>query len=248
MSVVALPLSPPGTSSRKERVAAFSIPPTSTPDDSPASTGPPSSLGLRKKVNFSPWANEHHPVKIVDGVVDTEVRVLPPSRECAASHKSILKANVQENGSRGGQDGPSDEPQSVAEAMESIVQQLIRNDHVECVDAYQTLTAAVKAYDDLPEQTVLRSQLHLITKAMKQHLTVLDRSDYQPSDINLVTSALKVLVILVWNSDFSPHLSDTSDSLHSTEPYPQSSSIEHPKQSSSTIFIFWPRRNSATVS
>ena len=141
-------------------------------------------------------------------VNESEVRTLPPSRECAAAGKSILKANAQENQIGTTNDGPIDEPQSLIEIMDSIVHQLARGDTAECVDAYQTLAAAVKAYDDLPDQSLLRSKLHLITKSMKQHLTSLDRPDFQPTETNLVTSALKVVVILVWNPDFSPYLTD----------------------------------------
>lgn len=119
-----------------------------------------------------------------------------------------MKLNGQEDLIIGAHDGAGDEKQSLNDTMESIVQQLIRNDTVECVDAYQTLAAAVKVYDELPDLTILKSRLHQITKAIKQHLCVLDQSEPQPAEINLVTSALKVLVILVWNSDFSPLLAD----------------------------------------
>lgn len=185
----------------------FPIPPTSTPDDSPASH-PPSSLGSRKKVGFSSLTDVHEPAGRVNQPDNVSIRPLPPSRECSTSSKSILKANGQVHALLSITDGPGDEKQSLNDTMESILQQLARNETAECVDAYQTLASAVKAYDELPEQIVLRSKLHAITKSIKQHLAALDQPDPQPCDINLVTSALKVLVILVWNDDFSSFLSD----------------------------------------
>ncbi|ETN38848.1 uncharacterized protein HMPREF1541_06889 [Cyphellophora europaea CBS 101466] len=202
-----LPPSPPTTSSRKQRLPFFPIPPTSTPDDSPASQ-PPSSLGSRKKVGFSPWTDIHESTEVVNPTDKIPVRPLLPSRDCSTSNKSILKANDQGLAVPSSHDGPGDEKQSLNEIMESILHQLARNDSTECVDAYQTLAAAVKAYDELPEQLVLRNKLQSITKSIKLHLSALDQPEPQPCDINLVTSALKVLVILVWNSDFAPYLSD----------------------------------------
>jgi hypothetical protein len=183
------------------------VPPTSTPDESPASN-PPSSLGSRKKVNFSSWTNIH---QAADASTPTEifpVRPLPPSRECSTSGKSILKSNGNIDTVSTATDGPADPIQSLDDTMESIVQQLARNDTIECVDAYQTLVSIFRAYEEIPDAAIFRNRLPLIAKAIKLHLTVLDQSQPQPSDINLVTSALKFVVILVWNKDFAQYIPD----------------------------------------
>ena len=105
-------------------------------------------------------------------------------------------------------DGPADERLSLNEVMESIVQQLSKNDNSESVDAYQTLASTIKAYNEIPEQAVLKNKLTTITRHIRQHLSALGKQDPLPSDVNLVTSALKVLVILVWNPEFEALLDD----------------------------------------
>ena len=211
-AVDVLPLSPPATASgsRKQARPLFALKQTaSTPDDSPESGPEFSSLGSRKKVEFSPWADIHHPSALVTTLLEsTVVKSLPPSRECQSYIKSILKSSIQDEKRSPGFDGPADEKVSLNEVMESIVQQLSKNETTESIDAYQTLTSTIKAYDEIPDQAVLKNKLTAIARQIRQHLGAKERLEHEPGDTNLVTSALKVLVILVWNAEFEALLSD----------------------------------------
>ena len=211
MSVVdAFLPSPPATSSRKQSLPfPTSKPLTSTPNDSPASGPECSSLGSRRKVEFSPWTNVHQPDAVVtSSLLPTHVKTLPPSRECSTSGKSILKPTGYEEAVMSGLDGTSDEHQSLSETMDSIVQQLARNDDAESVDAYNTLASAIKAYDELPEEVVIKTKLLAITKHIRRHLSIPKKTELEPIESRLVTSALKLAIILVWNQEFSSLLSD----------------------------------------
>ena len=107
-----------------------------------------------------------------------------------------------------GFDGASDEYQSLSEAMDSIVQQLAKNDDAESVDAYNTLSSAIKAYDELPEAVVVKTKLSVITKHIRQHLSIPKKTNLELIETRLATSALKLAIILVWNQEFSTLLSD----------------------------------------
>ena len=207
-----LPLSPPATSSgsRKQARLLFMLSrTTSTPDDSSESGPESSSLASKKKVEFSPWADIHHSSALVTTLPESSgVKSLPPSRECQSYIKSILKSSIQDEKQSHGFDGTSDDKLSLNEVMESIVQQLSKSDNTESIDAYQTLASTIKAYDEIPDQAVLKNKLTTVTRQIRQHLGVKERMEHQPGDINLITSALKVLVILVWNTEFEALLSD----------------------------------------
>ena len=211
MSVVdTFPPSPPATSSRKQSLPFSTAKPlTSTPNDSPASGPECSSLGSRRKVEFSPWTNVHQPDAVVtSSLLSTHVKILPPSRECSTSGKSILKPTGYEETVVSGLDGTSDEHHSLSETMDSIVQQLAKNDDAESVDAYNTLASAIKAYDELPEEVVIKTKLSAIMKHIRQHLSIPKKTELEPIESRLVTSALKLAIILVWNQDFSSLLND----------------------------------------
>jgi len=203
-----LPPSPPTTSSKEKpslscHFQAF----TRTPDDSPASL--PGSGG-RKRVEFSPWTNVHDPPAFTqsDSHVSTNVRSLRPSRECQSSSKSILKAVAGDDKLVYGPDGPQDINVPMSEMIESIVQQLSKDDRALSVDAYQTLASMIKTYDEIPEEAVLKNKIGAILKFVKRDLAIADKSDVRLADTGLITQALKILIIFVWSRDFSPLLSD----------------------------------------
>lgn len=89
--------------------------------------------------------------------------------------------------------------------MESIVQQLASDERTISVDAYQTLAKVIRQYDDIPDEAVLRSKVTTILKYIKRDLL---RPMDEIADTNLVTQALKVLVIFVWNPEYSSFLTD----------------------------------------
>lgn len=98
--------------------------------------------------------------------------------------------------------------------MDSLLRNLAVNERASSVDAYQTMTSLIRTYDEAPEQDVLQKKTALLQKYIKRDLVVLDIPfDNLPSDErlsmgNLVLSALKVLVIVVWSPAYSPYLTD----------------------------------------
>ena len=107
-----------------------------------------------------------------------------------------------------GMDGQQEPKLSLIEMMNSVLQQLSNQDKTTRVDAYQVLASIVKFYDDVPEEVVLKNRIDVILKIIRQDLTTNTKAPILPADVNLVTQALKVLVIFVWNRKFAPLLCD----------------------------------------
>lgn len=97
----------------------------------------------------------------------------------------------------------------MSEMMESIVNQLFQDDRALSVDAYRTLASVIREYDDIPEEAVLKSKINTILKYIKRDLLRQVKPD-EPhiADTNLMTQALKVLVIFVWSREYSSLMSD----------------------------------------
>jgi hypothetical protein len=225
--LIVLPPSPPTTNSREhapltqdidyghklnsiKSIDALKNPPLGTPDESPASfPGSESGSGKsRKRVEFSPWTNIHNaPVFTTSSPNNVAVRPLLPSRELSSS-ASILKTSSQLDFAP---QVVEDEPQpqvSLADMLESITQQLSRNKVPESIDAYQTLSSTLKAYCEVPDSQAFKSRLAPLMLHIRRDLSILDKSEYGPAEINLATQTLKVLAILAWNRNFSILLSN----------------------------------------
>ncbi|KIX06570.1 uncharacterized protein Z518_04546 [Rhinocladiella mackenziei CBS 650.93] len=204
-----LPPSPPSTSPRKKPLRSHaSVNLTSTPD-SPVSFPGSSHGGTRKRVEFSPWTNAHEPMPNSLPSSGAKLKTNPPSSACQSSLKSILKpAPINEEMLQAAHKEP-DADRSMGDMMESIVQQLSQDDRSVSVDAYQTLSSVIREYDDVPDEAALKSKIHNILKYIKRDLLRQGKPD-EPhiADINLVTQALKVLVIFAWSRDYSSLLSD----------------------------------------
>lgn len=180
----------------------------STPDDSPASMPGSSNLG-RKKVDFSVQINVHNTAAFASSPEQAaSIKALPPSRENRTATRSILKPPSQTELLVEGIDSHHDEKLSVNETVDSILRQLSKNDKPTSLDAYNTLAAMFKAYDELPEAITLKNKLSTLIKYIRRDIVSQDQGDEMPTDTNLILSALKLLIILVWSPTFSPLLSD----------------------------------------
>ena len=206
-----LPPSPPTTSSRKTDGSRLCLAPPiamSTPEDSPASMPGSSNLG-RKRVDFSAQINVHDAAAFASSPEQAaSIKTLPPSRENRTATRSILKPPSQTEMLLESMDGQNDENLSVNETMESILQQLSKNDKHTSLDAYNTLASMFKAYDELPEAITLKRKLSTLISYIRRDVESQDQTDEVPADINLVLSAVKLLAILVWSPTFSPLLLD----------------------------------------
>ncbi|KEF63018.1 uncharacterized protein A1O9_00993 [Exophiala aquamarina CBS 119918] len=201
-----LPPSPPSTSSRRKPLfTKSSMNLTSTPE-SPASIQGSSSNGTRKRVEFSPWTNASDLIHASECPSTTStVKPLPPSSECQASLKSILKTTQVNEEPLPTAKGQKEEGISMGAMMESIVQQLAGDERTISVDAYQTLAKVIRQYDDIPDEAVLKSKVTKILKYIRRDLL---KPIDEIADTNLITQALKVLVIFVWNAEYSSFLTD----------------------------------------
>ncbi|EXJ59392.1 uncharacterized protein A1O5_12273 [Cladophialophora psammophila CBS 110553] len=201
-----LPLSPPSTSSRRKiSLPNASTNATSTPDSAASFPGS-SNTATRKRVGFS--ISTHAQELSSSQPPSSTTRPLPSVSGSQSALKSILKP-CPVDGHTLQTDGSQEVKRSMSEMMESIVQQLSRDDRSLSVDAYQTLSAVIREYDDIPEEDVLKAKINTIMKYIKRDLQKQPNPDEPPiADTNLVTQALKVLVIFAWNRDYSSLLTD----------------------------------------
>ena len=208
----ARPPTPPRSSSRLEGCSDVEVPKTlqqtflSTPDESPASCTISVDSGsgrIRKRVDFSPWAP---PVFTPSSSTKQSIRPLPPSRECKSS-TSILKSSSQPLPQSGPQPAPVHAYDSLAEMLTSIMQQLATGDRSAVLDAYATLAGTMKGFDDIPETGALKEQLHNLCKYIRRDIQT-DGVELGPADSNIITSALKVAIAIVWDVSFNYLLTD----------------------------------------
>ncbi|KAL8738382.1 MAG: hypothetical protein Q9181_000804 [Wetmoreana brouardii] len=175
-----------------------------TPNESPSSSSEcvnGSSGKLPKRVIFSPWTS-YHKALYPSGkanIMDVKVRALPPSKDCVAVHKSILKVSGERSSPT--IDFPKqlilDPNDSVAAMLRSITQYLANASRALRLDTYKTLLGCLAAYDEVPNTQSLADNLAAFLEYIRR-----DMSAKQPesgnSDTELATSALKVLSVILY--------------------------------------------------
>ncbi|KIW71920.1 hypothetical protein PV04_00147 [Phialophora macrospora] len=204
----ALPLSPPSTSSRRKAVMMSSSVKGTSPSSSPASFPGSSNTGSRKRVGFSTGANVHRPVSTSQ---PPSSGARPPfaSADSQSSLRSILKPATILEKTEQTTDGAQDGNRSMVAMMDGFIEQLSQDDRSLSVDAYQTLANVIRNYDDIPDEDVLKAKISTFMKYIKRDL-LRKLSPEEPSiaDTNLITQALRLLIIFVWNKDYASLLSD----------------------------------------
>ncbi|KAL8703781.1 MAG: hypothetical protein Q9201_003046 [Fulgogasparrea decipioides] len=175
-----------------------------TPNESPSSSSEcvnGSSGKLPKRVIFSPWTS-YHKALYPSGkanIMDVKIRALPPSKDCVALHKSILK--VSDERSSPTIDFPKqlilDSNDSVAAMFRSVTQYLANASRALRLDTYKTLLGCLGAYDEVPDTQSLADNLAAFLDYIRR-----DVSAKQPesgnADTELVTSALKLLSVILY--------------------------------------------------
>ena len=182
----------------------------STPADSPASLleSESGSGTKRKRVVFSSLANVHDPPNFTTSPLrKASVRDLPPSKECSSS-ASILKVSSQTEGQTGVHQRNPNTQSDLYGMLESVIKQLARSQRADSIDAYQTLTSTLKAYNDLPDGNTFNSRIVQLLEYLRRDLGAGERDGTEAADTNLVIHASKVLIILAWKQDFSNLLSN----------------------------------------
>ncbi|KAL8942061.1 MAG: hypothetical protein Q9216_001873 [Gyalolechia sp. 2 TL-2023] len=170
-----------------------------TPEESPSSSseyfnGPGGKLP--KRVVFSPWTSYHKP--LLSGgrtaILEEQLRTLPPSKECTASRKSILKISTNSSSPLSAlpQQLIFDPNETVAAMLRSVNQHLNSASRDSRLDSYRTLLGCLSADEDVPDSQSLIENLTGFLEYIRR-----DISAKQPgsgnADLELASSALKVL-------------------------------------------------------
>ncbi|KAL9619216.1 MAG: hypothetical protein Q9160_006151 [Pyrenula sp. 1 TL-2023] len=208
MLLSARPPTPPPSRSKKS--AAKTRLPSITPEASPSSADTSlnsSSNGTRKRVDFSPWTDEHQSAKLTPSSSTSQpIKPLPPSRDCKST-KSILKHNAISEQPVSTTKVVPDFQYDTKAMLDSILLQLETADRSTTIDAYANLCATLKAYGDKSDTGALRARMGDLLKYIRRDTQSKSR-ETGASDSLLVTHALKLLVYMIWNNSFTLLLSD----------------------------------------
>jgi hypothetical protein len=137
---------------------------------------------------------------------DTNLRVLPPSRENKCK-KSILKPYTPSPSCENRAD-PFSSPLAGQDAntlprmLESIVQQLAGQDMISRYEAYQTLSACLKAYDQTPDPALLEAKIPILQDFLRRDLTTTASDGTSPVH-RLPLLALKTTQALLFSTPSS---------------------------------------------
>ncbi|KAL8787794.1 MAG: hypothetical protein Q9213_001981 [Squamulea squamosa] len=174
-----------------------------TPNGSPSSSSDyfaGSSGKLHKRVVFSPWTKYHNPAHATDNaaVLDAKLRPLPPSKNCVALHKSILKASAEKNSPPFHNLQPLvlDPDQGLAVMLQSVTQRLSRASRDLRLDTYKALLGCMAAYDNVPATQTLVNNLAGFLDIIRRDI-VAKQPGTATFDVELVTCALKSLSAMI---------------------------------------------------
>lgn len=169
---------------------------------------------VRKRVGFHPWTTNivEPQLSTPDSEVAPSLKSLPPSRDCQISARPILKATYSTESAIRLLD--HQERKSHGDQMDSLLENLDAGDRSASTDAYQTMISLIRNYEEAPESEILQAKMTKLQTHIRRDLVVLDDNPESNSNEqrlglgNLVTSALKVLVTMVWSPVYSPCLTD----------------------------------------
>ena len=172
-----------------------------TPEESPSSSTEyfkGSSEKSRKRVGFSPWNEYHRSLSNSgrDSDSDSQLRRLPPSKECKSSNKSILKSSGDNAMVTLINDPQVFDHHNLPAMLRSTTLHLSSASRSSRLDAYSTLLACFSAYDDIPNIQELSEKVVEITSYIRRDTTT-KIADEGPLDIQLATQALKALTVFV---------------------------------------------------
>ncbi|KAL8808328.1 MAG: hypothetical protein Q9182_000148 [Xanthomendoza sp. 2 TL-2023] len=172
-----------------------------TPNESPSSSSDSyanSGGKSQKRVIFSPWHSYHNHLDLTS-LLEARIRPLPPSKECIALHKSILKASAEKNSPQLSlsQQLVLDPNQGIATMMESVTQRLTEASRDSRLDTYKNLIGCLSAYENLPETPILVSNLSGFLDFLRQDIMA-KQSGTANLDVELATTSLKILSTMLY--------------------------------------------------
>ena len=189
---------------------------TDTPDLSPSSSAENAQF-LRKaskRVGFSPWTEYHKaPIICNNRAVEHHLKQLPPSRERRTSYaRSILKPFDHSKIPNPSAAVGAHSYKSFAAMLESVVQHLAGGTRSSRLDAYHSLSGALKAYEGVPDQDAMSDKMGLLTQFIRRDMSATTPHS-GAADTTLVVQALKLLTIFIWTPELADHLSDEFQSF-----------------------------------
>ncbi|KAL8729474.1 MAG: hypothetical protein Q9166_004722 [cf. Caloplaca sp. 2 TL-2023] len=172
-----------------------------TPDESPSSSSDffaGSSGTLPKRVVFSPYMSFHHPNDKAS-VFDVKIRSLPPSKECIALHKSILKASAEKNSP------PYNFPQrlvlepdqGITVMLHSVSQHLTKASRDARLDTYKSLIGCLSTYENIPDTQSLVDNVAGFLGFIRRDILA-KQPGTENFDVELATTALKLFSIMLY--------------------------------------------------
>lgn len=185
-----------------------------TPEESPSSSSEyfdGSGGKLPKRVVFSPWTSYHKPL-LPGGktaMLEGKLRPLPPSKECIASNKSILKVSTNNSSPLFdvSQQLVLDPNETVAVMLRSVNQHLNSASRDSRLDSYRTLLGYLSAYEDVPGSQSLIENLSSFLEYIQRDIFAKQPGSGN-ADVELASHALKVLSTVLYTEglrDAVPH-------------------------------------------
>ncbi|KAL8989903.1 MAG: hypothetical protein Q9177_001315 [Variospora cf. flavescens] len=175
-----------------------------TPDGSPSSSSEyfhGSSGKLPKRVVFSPWTRYHKPPisHYKTTVMDGDLRPLPPSKQCVASNKSILKISTNNSSPLFDICQPLvlDPNEPVAGLLQSVNQHLSSASRDSRLDSYRTLLGCLSLYKEVPDTRLLIENLVGFLEHIRRDV-LSKKTETGLLDVELCSHALKVLVPILY--------------------------------------------------
>ncbi|KAL8634162.1 hypothetical protein Q9189_000081 [Teloschistes chrysophthalmus] len=175
-----------------------------TPDDSPSSSSEcvnGSAGRLPKRVIFSPLINYHKALypNSKSAITDIILRSLPPSKECLAMPKSILKVSTDSSSPATGFSPPwtIDPKDNLPAMLRSVSQHMTGASRISRVDAYRTVFSCLCKYEEVPDTQLLADNLAALLEFIRRDIHAkLPETD--TPDTELITNALKVLSVILY--------------------------------------------------
>lgn len=185
-----------------------------TSDESPSSSSEcvsDSAGKLPKRVIFSPWTSYHKAVYPSGkaNVVDLTIRPLPPSRECIAMHKSILKVSAGK-GSPLFDGSPKlmlDPSERVTVMFRQAAQHMVNGSRDSRLDTYSAVLRCLSTYDEVPDNASLADNLAAFLEYIRRDVSAKQPETGAP-DTELITIALKVLSTILYTQDVVDAVAD----------------------------------------
>lgn len=185
-----------------------------TPDESPSSSSEcvnGSAGRFPKRVIFSPWIDYHKALypSSKSAITDITLRSLPPSKECPAMQKSILKVSTNNSSPAAGfsQQWTLDPKDNLPTILRSATHHLTGASRISRLDTYRTVLSCLGTYEEVPDSTLLADNLAAFLEFIRRDIHSKQPETDAP-DIELITVSIKVLSTILYDRGLVDATSD----------------------------------------